>query len=454
MSMYNIKQGSLLLICMALANWALAQETGGIKEIQSIEGILTIERVIGLALEQNHDIRVARYDMAISANNVIPGNAGLLPRVDATAGHNRGRSDTELEFATPDVPPIDVSGATSTTNDASVGLTYTLFDGLGNVYRFRQLKQFNYLTELQSRITIENTLILAISSYLEAARQRENFNIAQQTVDISRERLERAQTRYEYGNALKIDVLTAEVDLNRDSVSLSQVELALRNAKRDLNLFLGREPGTAFDLSGELILNENRPVDDILMGAQARNAALLLAQSNLGNADLDVKIAKADLYPKLNLVGSYGYTKTENDASFIKSQSSLGLQGGVSLTFDIFDGKRKRTVINNAKLNQESQLVLVEKTKMEVEKDIMNAYDTYQNSLFLLRSEENNLATTQLNFERTKEAYNLGQVTNTQLRDAQINLITAEVNINNLANSAKLAEVELLRLAGDLYRKE
>jgi len=454
MSMYNIKQWSLLLICLALVNGVLAQVTQESTDAQSVQELLTIESVIGLALEKNHDIKVAQYDVVISANNAIPGNAGLLPRVDATAGHNRGRSNTELEFATPDLPPIDVSGATSTTNDASVGLTYTLFDGLGNVYRFRQLRQVNYLTELQSRITIENTLIQAISSYLEVARQKENYNIAQQTVDISRERLERTQTKYEYGNALKIDVLTAEVDLNSDSVTLSQVELSLRNAKRDLNILLGRDPGTVFDISEGLALDESRELEEFLSGAQTQNAQLLLAQNNLGNADLEVKIAKADLYPKLNLNGSYGYSKTENDASFIMSQSSLGLNGGLSVSFNLFDGKRKRTVIQNAKKSQESQTTLMEKAKMQVDRDVMNAYDTYQNSLFLLRAENKNLATAQLNFERTEEAYNLGQVTNTQLRDAQINLISAEVNINNLTNSAKLAEVELLRLSGELYRQE
>lgn len=442
MSMYKLKISCFLLIGLYFAQNGQAQE------------VLTIEQVIGIALQQNHDIKVAQYDVAISENNVIPANAGLLPKLDASASTNRGRSDTELEFANPENPPIDVSGASSTTNDASLGLSYTIFDGLGNVYRFRQLKQFNAISELQARITIENTLIQAISSYLEVARQKENYNIAQQTVDISRERLERTQTRYDYGNALKIDVLTAEVDLNSDSVTLSQVQLALRNTKRDLNLLLGRDPGTMFDISEELALDEGKMLDELLSGAQTRNAQLLLAQNNLGNADLDVKIAKADIFPKLNLNGSYGYSKTENGASFIKSQSSLGLNGGVSLSFNIFDGKRKRTVIQNAKIGQESQTVLLDKTKMQVDRDVMNAYDIYQNSLFLLRAENKNLATAQLNFERTEEAYNLGQVTNTQLRDAQINLITAEVNINNLTNSAKLAEVELLRLAGELYRQE
>lgn len=442
MSMYSIRTGVLALVSWCMVQTVQAQE------------VLTIEQVIGIALQQNHDIKVAQYDVAISENNVIPANAGLLPKLDASASTNRGRSDTELEFANPENPPIDVSGASSTTNDASLGISYTIFDGLGNVYRFRQLKQFNAISELQARITIENTLIQTISSYLEVARQKENYNIAQQTVDISRERLERTQTRYDYGNALKIDVLTAEVDLNSDSVTLSQVQLAMRNTKRDLNLLLGRDPGTTFDISEELALDEGKMLDELLSGAQTRNAQLLLAQNNLGNADLDVKIAKADLFPRLNLNGSYAYSKTENGASFIKSQSSLGLNGGLSLSFNIFDGKRKRTVIQNAKIGQESQTVLLDKTKMQVDRDVMNAYDIYQNSLFLLRAENKNLATAQLNFERTEEAYNLGQVTNTQLRDAQINLITAEVNINNLTNSAKLAEVELLRLAGELYRQE
>jgi len=83
-------------------------------------------------------------------------------------------------------------------------------------------------------------------------------------------------------------------------------------------------------------------------------------------------------------------------------------------------------------------------------RDVLNTYANYQNNLFLLEKEEDNLTTAQLNFERSQTALRLGQINATQFREAQINLIRAQRSINNLYYQAKLSEVQLYRLSGVL----
>lgn len=59
-----------------------------------------------------------------------------------------------------------------------------------------------------------------------------------------------------------------------------------------------------------------------------------------------------------------------------------------------------------------------------------------------------------MNFDRTQELFQLGQVTTTQFREAQLNWIRAELRLINEKYTAKFAEVELYRLSGtlpDLY---
>ena len=89
-------------------------------------------------------------------------------------------------------------------------------------------------------------------------------------------------------------------------------------------------------------------------------------------------------------------------------------------------------------------------TRRALEKDIKNAYAIYKNNLFSISVEEKNLSTAKLNFDRTKELYNLGQVTTTQFREAQLNWIRAESRLITARYSAKYAEIELYRLSGQL----
>lgn len=84
--------------------------------------------------------------------------------------------------------------------------------------------------------------------------------------------------------------------------------------------------------------------------------------------------------------------------------------------------------------------------------DIENAYTTYVNALYAMRTEERNVETSQLNFERTKESFQLGQVTNTTFREAQVNLIQSKAAFTNAQFIAKLAEIRLLQLSGTLIQ--
>ena len=82
-----------------------------------------------------------------------------------------------------------------------------------------------------------------------------------------------------------------------------------------------------------------------------------------------------------------------------------------------------------------------------------NNYQAYKNSLFVLKVQQKNLQPAQLNFNRTKELYDLGQVTTTQFREAQLNLIYAKNNILSAKYDAKINEIQLLRLSGKLLEQ-
>ena len=91
---------------------------------------------------------------------------------------------------------------------------------------------------------------------------------------------------------------------------------------------------------------------------------------------------------------------------------------------------------------------------MEVKRDIANALGNYENSLEIYEIQEQNVITNANNFERSKERFNLGQITSIEFRQAQINLINAKTNKNFAKYEAKLAELQLLQQIGQLLNIE
>ena len=121
----NKKFGLRLVLGLSISLMAIGQD------------VLTIDEAIQIALENNYDIKVAKQNNEISQNNIYAGNAGLMPRLSVNASHSESNNSNTLNFAPPDQPDIDASGVGSDATAASVDLTYTLFDGLGNVYNWR-----------------------------------------------------------------------------------------------------------------------------------------------------------------------------------------------------------------------------------------------------------------------------------------------------------------------------
>ncbi|WP_422090886.1 TolC family protein [Tenacibaculum ovolyticum] len=419
----------------------------------SISGqeILSKEKAVEITLKNNYDIRVTKNNLETAKNNKSIYNSGYLPTVTGNAGASYSSRDTDSEFQ--DGSVNSVTGAESKAYNASVGLNYTIFNGFNRQNTFKRLKEAYNLTELQARQVIENTLTTLFLAYYEVGRLSENEITQKVTLDISKKRLQRAMYSFDYGQNTKLDVLNAEVDVNNDSITYINGKRLLANAKRDLNVVLGRNVNTAVKVDKNVVYAIDLNLIDVLQNAKTNNASLLQTKKNVELKQLDIKINKSGWMPNVGLTSSYAWNKSNNDATnpFSPiSNTQTGLNAGINLSWNIFDGGKTKTNVTNAKIALET--IGIQKLQQEerLERDVNNAWETYQNALFSLQVQEKNVITNKLNFERTNERYKLGQITSIDFRQAQVNLIDAKLSVSSAKYTAKNAELQLLQLAGTL----
>lgn len=412
---------------------------------------LQLESAINSALQNNHGIKVARNEVQVSKNLATRGNAGLLPSLGLSGGGSYSLKDTKLELAGEN-PNIDQKGAQSIAYNLGINASYSLI-GFQSLYSYQQLVVQSEFAQLQSRGTIENTLINLILAYYEAAGYQEQLDIARENMSISKERYKRARLNYGYGNTTRIDVLNAQVDLNTDSVSLKNAVVNLANSKRSLAYQMG-QPDLEFSLSRRVEFAEEMTLESMQQLALNNNVSVLQAASNLRNAKLSEQIAKSSRLPTVNLTGSYGLNQSNTDAGIVTSNRQVGLDAGVTLSYNLFNGGQTNTQLRNAQIAMENNRELQKDAEELIKKEVTNGLATYHNSLEVLTLEQVSVETAQLNFERTKEQYQLGNLTNTQFREAQLNLIQALSRIVNARFQAKVAELQLLRLTGALVSGE
>ncbi|SDR97668.1 Outer membrane protein TolC [Formosa sp. Hel1_31_208] len=420
----------------------------------SAQQVLTTENAVKLALEHNYGIKIANSSVDVAENNSGILNSGYLPTLTGNAGASIDQQNTEGELANGDTRIAN--GAETRRYNASINLNYTLFDGLGRLYNYKRLKEEYQLSELEARETIETTILQLFSIYYSVAQLSENSSALEETITISKDRLTRAGYQFDYGQSTKLEVLNAEVDINNDSINLINAKQQLRNTKRDLNMVLGNQIAQDFDVSTEIsfILQLNK--EELLEKTKANNITLLQAEKNIAISQLDIKTNKAQFLPTVGLVGSYGWNESSNNSplAFLLQNTNTGVSAGLNLSWNLFDGGSTLTRIKNAQINLEIQELQKQQLATDVERNFNNAWDDYQNRLTIYQVQEENIKTAQNNFERTQEKFKLGQVTSIEFRQAQLNLLNAELSRNQAKYDAKLAELTVLQLSGELLNVE
>jgi outer membrane protein TolC len=439
-----------MLMCLAFAE-ACSQP--------SIDTLLSREQAVELMLQNNYGVKRAKNTEAIAENNTSILNSGYLPSLQGTAGASRDENNSNTDFngalnqnSVP-ISDIEINNAQTTQYNAGLSLNYTLFDGLGRFYNYKRLKEQYQLSQLQARSTIESTTVELMSVYLEIARLTENVNVFEENLDISKKREQRARYQFEYGQVNKLEILNAQVDINTDSINIMNTRQQMRNTKRDLNLLMNRDLSVTFVVDTTVVLQSTLLIDSFLEKVSENNVRLLQSESTLQISDYDIKTTRALLLPRMGLTGSYGWNQSINPLTAFfpaTTRTSSNIAIGANLTWNIFDGGRSVTSLRNAKIAYESEALFKGQVLQEVARDVANAKGNYDNALAIYRMQEKNVGTNKSNFERSQEQFKLGQVSSIEFRQAQVNLLNAEM-VKNLAKyDAKLAEYQLLQLSGQI----
>ena len=419
--------------------------------------VLTKKQALEITLENNFGIKIANNNLEVAKNNAGIYNSGYLPTANLKSGIDYRNNNQKIIFTDPQTGNDSErvgTGAVTKSYSTSLGINYTIFDGLGRKYNYQQLKETYNLTELQAKETIENTYLQLFTVYFQIARLSENTLNLKEALTISKRRFKRAKYQYEYGQSTKLEVLNAEVDINNDSILIINATQQLSNAKRGLNVILGIDRDVNYEVETAVDFNNLMNFEALQKKTILNNTALKQNKKNIAISEFNIKINKANYVPSLNFSTSYGFNRTENENLVnpfgARLINSGGLNAGLNLSWNIFDGGATKTRVANAKIALETQQILLEQQKVTIRNSVKNTWENYKNQLFILKSQEKNIQTTQNNFDRTQEKYKLGQVTSIEFRQAQVNLINSKTAANNAKFDAKLIELLLLQLSGDI----
>ena len=434
---FKITQYTLaFLFFSGITNQALSQE------------VLTVQDAVKIALENNFDIQIASNNAKIDATNVSLANAGILPNLDAVLTNSNSILDTKQTQSDGSIK--ELNNAKNMNLSYGLALNWTVFDGFKMFAKHEQLKQIEQLGNTELQFTILNKVGTVLETYYQIVQQQQQLKVLDTTLVISQLRLDLAKNRYTIGKASKLEVLNAEVDWNTDNTNLLRQKELYSNTKTYLNELLARELTSEFMVSEEVFIDKNLQFADLKTNVSSQNPQLQMQLLNKRIAELSLKQIKADRYPTIGLTSGYNFTRSESSLGFVSQSTGNGLVYGVNARMNIFNGSLQNRNEKVAKINVENAGIYLEREKTQLESQLLSAYTTYLTNIQLTELEDKNEKIAEQNLDITLEKFKIGTITTVEFRTAQLNYVNAKFRNNSAQFQAKISEIALKELAGNL----
>ena len=411
---------------------------------------LNLHDCLQAGLENNYSIRISRNEEQIDKNNATWANAGLLPTLDLSGGYNGSISNTETELRATGNKTKDNNILDQTFN-VGLNLNWTIFDGFKMIANLQRLKELEKQGETNTRITIEDFIANLTAEYYNYVQEKirlKNFHYA---VSLSKERLRIVEARYNIGSFSRLDLQQARVDFNADSsMYMKQQELLHSSRIRLNNLMANRDMDMELNITDSIIHpNVLLAFDELWNATMLTNSSLLKAEQNRTLADLDLKMVNSRNFPYIKLNSGYGYTFNKYEIGTNSQRSNRGLNFGVTVGINLFDGNRKRERLN-ANIAIENARLSRQQLEQSLQADISNLWQAYVNNIKVLKLERENLLAAKENHEIAMERYMLGDLSGIEMREAQKSLLDAEERILTAEYNTKLCEISLLQISGKI----
>lgn len=409
---------------------------------------VTFNQLLSAALEQNYGLKIVRNETEMDRLNNTYGRAGFLPVADANGTYSKSFTNSNQQYS--DGRTREVNNAEGTSKTAQAEVEWTLFDGTRMFVTKEKLAEIENLGQINLQLQMEATYTQLASFYYQLIQEKKLSEVLQYNLIISKERYRLAEKKFNLGAASEIDVIQARLDMSADSTACISELSTIKNLQADINKLLTQSPNNKIIPLDAIQTGKDYDYSTLSTLLEQQNRELSQARSNERISYLEAKEAATEFSPTISAFGNYSYTNSVNQAGFISSNQGFGPTYGLRLTYPIFDGLNKRTDHQLRRIDYENAQLNAKQVQNNLQAELYKTFQVYQSALQTIAIEKVNQQEAQKNIDIAIQLYQRGQLNEIDFREIQRKLILTENSLLSAEYLAKISEIDLLRLTGQL----
>jgi outer membrane protein TolC len=414
-----------------LTGFVLHSAFAGVEPVE--EGPLTVGEAVHLAVTHHQDVAKARAAADGLKGKIREVRSQALPDIKLESNATRWRDPSLLNASGLDNFPPDLRAALVPTAvnlfDYSVTVKQPLFTQgkVGTALRLASIEAEGALSEIDRA---EQDVALGTVKAFYGQLWAESYRIqVAETQEQKKLHAAMARTRYQNGVATEVDILRSEVDVANGVPELVRADNAVRQARAQLNYYLGRPLNAATRLQGAF---QEKPWEEPELADMEREALrrrpeverLRIAERS---ADTQLSLARAEDRMRVDFSGSYGLM-ARLPQNLLNSEFTRWT-AGVNFTFPLFDGFKRSGLIVQALANQRAARLEREKFEQQVRLAIQQGYDDLQAAAESIAAARATVSEAEKVLAMTQNNYKYGAATTLDVVDAETSLSVARTNL-------------------------
>jgi outer membrane protein TolC len=402
---------------------------------------LDLDSCVERALEVNVSVLKAGYELDQAGNAVITSASTLLPTVSIQSVNSKYEQKFLRQVG-------DRVEETDKSYNASLSIDEHLsFGGVMGLFE-----------SLSSRSSVEHYVdwvkqdvaYVAKQKYLNVLKNRRLLQVAEEALDLSIKRLEKAQALMDVGSAVKSDVLRAQVEVSSNRLDLISARNALRISETEIKHYLSLDDDVELELEDTLETGERSyDLDRALTGALRRRPDILSASETLKARNRAVWSERGGWLPSLSFSWTDRYTGEDYPGDLGTLQDEAEWSWYLAASVDLFDGFYTFSRVRSAKAQRESAEEDLRQSRLDAALEVRKAYYNVEEARQRVEVSRRTVELAEEELRLAEERYRLGGGTMLEQIDSQVALSEARTSEIQALYDYLLSQAQLDRAIGE-----
>ena len=382
-----------------------------------------LRSLIETALAENRDLRIAVERIEEARATYGFSRADLYPQIEASAAAG------SLKFSGGSLTHTREGGLDTSMERYSVDVSLSWeLDFFGRIRRANEAELANLLATEESRRAVAIALVADVArAYVELRDLDLRLAITQRTLESRREYVTLARDRFEGGITPELDLRQAEAEMHRVQAFVYQLERLVVQKENEISYLLGRSPSAV--IRGRSLGEQPLP-PQVPAGLPAslleQRPDVRAAEQQLVAANARIGEARAMLYPRIALTGTYGFASTDLDELLDGSSESWNIFAG--LLQPIFNAGKNTRRVEVRESQQRQAAYAYERTVLQALREVEDSLIALQKAGEQRGAQGERVAAERQVLDLSAMRYRGGVASYLEVLDAQRSLFDAEID--------------------------